>query len=253
MRIVIPTQKTTEDYQQTNEYKCLHKIKYGNSYLGNEGCDYPIFDCMKYETEIDIVEKNTKGLCKLYNEFLYKDDWMTHPDNTANDDIILFMHDDVEIHDLFLYEKLKKAHEIYDIVGLAGATKQVYTQDKPCLWHTCCDNFRNGQGDGKGFVAHQHPTGITSDYYGISPSEVAVIDGLFMSVNAKRLREVGFKFDEDFTFHHYDLKTCLDAKKLGLKIGVWPIFVIHKGLGHWNSDELWHTSDKKFKEKLTNE
>ncbi len=250
MIIVIPTQKTEQEYKNTTEYQCLDKL-YGSNYLlGRETYDFPQFDSLNYEVNFEIVSENKKGLCKVYNEYLYLDNWMTSSENPAKDDILLCIHDDVEIHDQFLYEKLKKAHEIYDIVGLAGATKQVYSQDKPCLWHTCCDNFRNGIGDGRGFVSHYHENVLSSDYYGPSPSEVAVIDGLFMSFNTKRLKEVGFKFDEDFTFHHYDLKTCYDAKKLGLKIGVYPIFVTHKGLGHWNEDNTWHTSDKKFKEKL---
>jgi GT2 family glycosyltransferase len=56
-------------------------------------------------------------------------------------------------------------------------------------------------------------------------------------------------FDEDFSWHNYDTSFCLRAKQAGLKIGVWPIFCIHHGLGEWQNEIEWQKADKKFKEK----
>lgn len=241
MRLIIPTQKTEAEYFLTEPGKSVDAISSRNNYLRSESSyweDRNINYCFTTYVE----ENNNTGLGKLYQK---------HLDSSVYEDILVFMHDDVEIHDQFFYEKLKKAHETYDIVGLAGATRQEYTKDKPALWHTSCTQFRmqgNHVGEGRGFVAHKHLNYISSDMYGPSPAEAVFIDGLFMSFNVSRLKEVDFEFDQDFDWHHYDITTCLRAKEKGLKIGVWPIFVIHHGLGHWNNED-WHKSDKLFKEK----
>lgn len=246
IKIIIPTQKTEEDYKKTSAYKCLEKILFVNNLLCTEQEDYDV------SIDIEIIENNTLGLSKLYNlalSKLYNSNLDDH-----KDDIMVFMHDDLEIHDLWFVEKLLKAHETYDIVGLAGASSQDYTTNKPTAWHLCAKN-----NDLHGIVNHAIPQGfnnsptshINSVYFGSTPHEVAVIDGLFISVKPKTLIEKNVKFDEDFQFHHYDISFCVNAKKAGLKIGVYPIFVIHHGLGEMNNPE-WQESHLKFKQKYNN-
>jgi GT2 family glycosyltransferase len=225
MLIVVATPKTEEEYWNSVPGKCLSRL----------GQISDIF--------IRVIPSNTKGLPENYNYIL----------GITKRDICVFIHDDVEIHDLFFYEKLKKAHEFYDIVGVAGATKQVYTMDKPSLWHLCCDNFIWGSGgkpgDGRGFITTPHNGHMGLNFFGPTPSEVDFIDGCFISVNIKKLKEADSKFDEDFKFHHYDHSFCLDAKKKGLRIGVYPIYLIHHSPGLKSFDKNFLDSDKKFKEK----
>jgi len=63
---------------------------------------------------------NQKGLSHCYNEIL-KDS--KHVDST-----VLFVHDDVELNDLFLYEKLTNSP--YSITGIAGTKTLDKTVDK---------------------------------------------------------------------------------------------------------------------------
>lgn len=234
MLIVIATPKSSEEYWASVPGECLRK------YLKNN-----------QRTDSYIVGNNSDGLSNVYNRVINPDGAKTS--ELEPDDIYVFMHDDVEIHDLFFYEKLKKAHETYDIVGVAGATKQVYTKDRPSLWHLNCDNFIWGTGgkpgDGRGSIITPHNGQIMPTVFGPSPSDVAFIDGCFISVNIKKVKEMGLKFDEDFNFHHYDLQFCLDAQKLGLKIGVWPIYLHHNSPGLRSFDQKFLESDRKFKEK----
>lgn len=241
IRIVVPTPKTEEEYKQTVQYNCLANLikKYDL-----EGEDERLV--------LEIEEENTTGLSKLYNKFLARPKWNWL---YGTDDIIVFMHDDLEVHDQFLVEKLKKAHETYDIVGLAGATSQRYTKDKPSVWHLCKDK----NDDTRGIVSHFIPKGFNnsanahynSAYFGPTPSKVDVIDGLFISVKVKALEEKNVTFDDDFNFHHYDMALCLRAKQAGLKIGVWPIFCVHHGLGEFNTPE-WKASHELFIQKYGN-
>ena len=83
--------------------------------------------------------------------------------------------------------------------------------------------------------------------FGPTPSRVAIIDGLFIAVKLKNVLDVGWKFNENFSFHHYDISSCLDANKLKLKVGVVPINVVHDspGLSDYNN-KSYQESEKKF-------
>jgi len=88
-------------------------------------------------------------------------------------------------------------------------------------------------GNVRGAVAHKidGQDAIYMSGYGPTPSRCLVVDGLFMSVNVNKAAKAGWKFNENYDFHHYDIASCLDAHKLGMTIGVWPIFVSHASPG----------------------
>lgn len=241
-KIVIPTMKTEYDYIDSHFFECINRLKNNNS---------------EYDVSFEIVSKNKMGLSELYQDILNQ----TIEQNTA--DYVIFIHDDLEIHDQFFFDKLIKAHETYDIVGLAGATSQDYSdiimpsgQELPLVWHL----RKTKPEHGRGIVSHVIPKGlnncefghINSAYFGPTPCRVAVIDGLFMSFNVAPLVEKDEVFDRDFTFHHYDMGACLRANQMGLTIGVYPIFCIHHGLGEYASDKTWHLMAEKFKQKYSN-
>jgi hypothetical protein len=131
-----------------------------------------------------IIENKT-GLSKVYNKFLYNDLRANH---------IIYIHDDMWIDDAGFITKLEEGHVNYDIIGLAGGVQPVIKE--PALWHIMCGGF---QGNNlRGFAGHFSPdqkmTSITN--FGPSPARVAVIDGAFMSINAKKVREANWKFNE---------------------------------------------------------
>ncbi len=197
------------------------------------------------ELKLDIVENNTTGLPKLYNSYLNSNTLKKH-------DIVLFVHDDVYIDDLKLKGKLyNNLSQMYDIVGVAGCIKP--TIRKPVLWH-----LLSSPEDRRGFVHHekqiaqeQYATYVTP--FGYTPSRVALIDGLFMAVNLKKVLHAGWSFNDQFDFHHYDIAACMDANKLKLKIGVAPIHVIHSSPGLTDMNDIaWNKSQDKFIQLYTN-
>ncbi len=247
MTIVIPTPTSKKLYQEQTEYRCLERLqeKYLVLEQNEEGTIKNYFKCNAFQ--LDIVENNKKGLSKLYNEKLiqYKDN-----------DIVVFMHDDLEIHDQFLVDKLKVAHQHYDIVGLAGATTQSYNKGQPLVWHLSKDRPE----DSRGIVSHFIPKGAmggtikethyNSAYFGPTPGPVAVMDGLFMSFKMSALKDNYKIFDDEFDWHHYDMAMCLNAKERGLTMGVWPIFCVHRGLGEFADQVEWQKSAKLFNKKV---
>jgi GT2 family glycosyltransferase len=236
--IIIPTMKTYEEFVTTHFYTCLQKLE----------------NSTEHTVSIHIKYENKQGLSELYQD---------HLNLLKSSDYVVFIHDDLEIHDQFLFEKLIKAHEQFNIVGLAGAISQDYTdiylnsgQELPIVWHLRKIKPEHS----RGIVSHAIPKGfnnceqshINSAYYGPTPSPVCVIDGLFMSFKTSTLIDKDEVFDRDFTFHFYDLAMCVRASMMGLSMGVYPIFGIHHGLGEFDNDPTWHKMAKKFKEKYIN-
>ena len=187
-------------------------------------------------------QNNKEGLSKKYNKLIEE-----HADNF---EYIVFVHDDVHIDDARVIEKLHEAHRDYDIVGLAGGINPKI--QKPALWHLMCGGFHGG--NLRGAVAHyaeNEKVFMTS--FGFTPCRVAVLDGLFLSIKTESIKKSGWRFNENYTFHHYDIASSLDANKKKLKLGVAPIWVIHKSPGLLNiNDHLFLASQEKFIREYSN-
>jgi hypothetical protein len=180
-------------------------------------------------------------LSKRYNEFLNE--------NIDDYDIIVFVHDDVFLDDGKLRHKLITAHEAFDIVGVAGGLNPVIKQ--PALWHLMCGGFGPNL---RGFAGHytsDDKVAITS--FGPTPARVALADGVFLSINTHTIKQTGWRFNENYSFHHYDIASCLDANKLQLKIGVWPILLYHMSPGLRSlEDKVFLLNQEKFLNEYSN-
>lgn len=206
------------DYKETLLYKSLVKLEKSTNGM--------------FLDKLQFVTKNKTGLSEAYNKFL-----------TKNYSQILFIHDDMWIDDAGFLTKLEEGHKQYDIIGLAGGLNPVIKA--PALWHIMCGGFHGN--NLRGFAGHYLPDGITTSItnFGPSPARVAIIDGAFISVNVNKTKEVNWMFNENYTFHHYDISSCIDANKKKLKIGVVPILSYH------NSPGLRDINDKTFVENQT--
>src|SRR5258705_6373219 len=133
-----------------------------------------------------VTYENRSGLGVIYNQYLnirYK----------AR--ILVFVHDDVSIQDLFFVEKLNNAIGAFDVIGLAG------NQD-PDLTHPSWFDQRRPL---SGFVGHHYPQPAPRPYetifvssYGPSPAPCAMLDGCFLAINAESVIVSGVRFDERF-------------------------------------------------------
>ena len=189
---------------------------------------------------LNFIEKNDKPIYEVYNNHLNGD---------TDADYIIFCHDDVSIEDSMLSDKIDRAigdDSEYAICGVAGSSK-FYIQNKN-LWHTLGDsNNRSGA------VAHytgKDDTQIFMTNFGITPVRCIVLDGLFLAINVKKIRQVGLTFDEECPakYNFYDLNFCIQAHKLGLKMTTYPIWLVHKSHGYYNNDD-WVKGNEYFKNK----
>ena len=193
----------------------------------------------------ETCECNVQLLCVGNQEsislsYLYAD--MVEAD-FIHTDIVVFIHDDIE----FLKKgwgreilRLFNENEEYGIIGVAGSAQF----DSDAAWWRY--EKRYGQvlhrNEGKSWLTAFSPL-LDKDL-----EEVAVIDGLFIALNRKRIKENFSKDIEGFDF--YDIDLCLS--NLGkCKIGVTTnIRIAHNSIGKLR--DSWHKNREKINKKFGN-
>ena len=199
----------------------------------------PIFQSFKKQYEINssiepyIFKDNKRGLSECYNEILKEP---KHLDKT-----VLFVHDDVELEDNRMVNKL--VNSPYDVTGLAGA--KTFDKRAPKLaWH-----LASSKQDYVGEVAHCYQEKVWTTVFGPTNSRSLTLDGLFLAVKPNILNQKGLTFDEDFQFHFYDIAFCLRANQHKVSCGVLPIRAIHHGIGDSMLTSEWQNANSLFREK----
>jgi hypothetical protein len=178
------------------------------------------------DVELQLFDSNTRGLSTIYNAAI--DDAKQNPAH------LVFLHDDVWIIDLFWAERIRESLARFDVVGLAGNIRRLPKQPSwaitpELVWEN--RQFLSGcVGHGKGGF----PCDIASNF-GPSQKDCKLLDGLFLSVDSDTLTRSGLRFDEQFEFHFYDMDFCRQAELRRLRMGTWPISVVHESQGAYNS------------------
>ena len=176
--------------------------------------------------ELLLFDKNSTGLPKLYNAAIEQ--------AASSPAILVFVHDDVSIVDYFWMDRLRDALARFDVVGLAGNRRRSPLQP---AWAFATPDFKwdtpeylsGSVGHGKGFPCDE------VSYFGPSGVECKLLDGLMLVADSTRLVEAGVRFDEQFDFHFYDMDFCRQAESKGLRMGTWPISVVHESAGAFNT------------------
>ncbi|HWV18543.1 MAG TPA: glycosyltransferase [Rhodocyclaceae bacterium] len=180
------------------------------------------------EPQLQLFGSNTLGLSSVYNIAL---------EHAKQDPAILvFVHDDIYLSDFFWMERIYEGLQQFDVIGLAGNTRRVPRQPAwafatavPKLtWDE--RRFLSGTvGHGEGFPCRN------ISIFGPAKQECKLMDGLFLAVDSEVLNSHGVRFDERFTFHFYDMDFCRQVEQKGLRMGTWPIAVVHESGGNFNS------------------
>jgi GT2 family glycosyltransferase len=180
--------------------------------------------------ELRLYASNSTGLPLLYNHAI---------DAAATDPAILvFIHDDIYLSDFFWIDRIHAAAQSFDIAGVAGNKRRVPRQptwafvDENWTWDAA-DNLSGAVGCGRGFPS----TGL--DVYGPSKQECKLLDGLMLIADSTTLHRHELRFDPRFLFHFYDVDFCRQAELKGLRMGTWPISVIHESAGSSFGSPPW--------------
>ncbi len=191
-----------------------------------------------HDVQLRLTHNNTRGLPEIYNAAIRE---------AARDPAILvFIHDDVWLCDFFYPQRILNAIEHFDVVGLAGNTRRVPRQP---TWSSTTLDFEWDTGYLSGTVGY----GKGLPYqgvcvYGPPVQECKLLDGVMLIADSEKLIERGVQFDERFDFHFYDLDFCRQAELGGLKMGTWPVSVVHEGMSSYGS-ESWQQGYARYLEK----
>ncbi|MEI8196949.1 MAG: hypothetical protein WCI73_13700 [Phycisphaerae bacterium] len=164
-------------------------------------------------------EHNQRGLPACYNTYLNQ--------FAGTNRILVLVHDDVSINDVFVQEKLNDALLLFDIVGVVGSA-QFDTAARPTTytWSVWPKQYLSGA------VEHEVGAGLnTWMTCGITPRRCVIMDGLFLAIDLLSIGRV--RFDERFDFHLYDLDFCLQAHHAGRTLGTTNLFLHHASMGDY--------------------
>jgi GT2 family glycosyltransferase len=180
------------------------------------------------------------GLSDFYNRVI---------DQVEHDEAILvFIHDDVYIHDWHLGCRLAEALLRYDVVGVVGSAG--VPSDQPGWWHGLDPQGQPQRNDASvrsGSINHFDPCLVRPDWYGAAPAACDLLDGVFLAARARCLRSSGVRFDPQFRFHCYDTDFCHTAREAGLRLGTWPIALTHGSGGSF--DQAWVSAAQRLQAK----
>jgi GT2 family glycosyltransferase len=177
---------------------------------------------------------NHDGLPVIYN----------HAINMAEEgSYLIFMHDDVWVDDYFLAQRVIDGLDKYDIIGVAGNSSR--SDFQPAWIFPDGSLKRDSEDNLSGVVAHGEAPFGEINYFGVTPKEVVLLDGVFLAAKKNSLLKAGIFFDEKFEFNFYDLDFCRAAIDKGLKLGTWPIAITHQSCGVFGSP-AWKDAYQKY-------
>lgn len=173
--------------------------------------------------KMHVALANKRGLSEVYNARI------TAPDSAEH---LLFVHDDAWIDDRSVVSQVLEGLKVFDVIGVAGNRRRIPKQpawsfvDLKWTWDERA--FLSGA------VAHGNNTcGACIMWYGKAPAECELLDGVFLAVRKSALLAAGAMFDPQFRFHFYDMDFCRTARQKGLRLGTWPIYVMHQSIGNF--------------------
>ena len=183
---------------------------------------------------IEKINNGEKNLSQVYNEII----------SESSNDIIILCHDDIYFDTNNWSEKIIKMfnkNPEYGILGVAGTT---HLPKSGMWWEDRSKMFGivNHESDGKKWESKY------SDSLQNSIKNVVVVDGVFIAIHKKRIKEL---FDESVEgFHMYDVNFCFKNFMSGVNIGVITnIRLTHKSIGMTN--DMWEKNRLNFSEKYS--
>lgn len=189
--------------------------------------------------QMRLYERNSQPLGACYNDALTQ---------AADDDVLVFVHDDVRIDDWMLGWRLQEALMHFDVVGVAGNRRRQphqqtwYLQPPGEDWAGQVGQLPWDRWQLSGAVMHLHGDRSVLSNFGPVPARVALLDGVLLAARAGTLRQAGVRFDPALGFHFYDLDFCRAASAAGLKLGTWPLAITHASAGASVHSVAWARS-----------
>ena len=172
---------------------------------------------------------NKDSLANVYNERIEK----------SGADILIFVHDDVFIEDVFFKEQVEEGLGHFSVLGIIGNRRIMPYQ---ATWH----HHKQGENvvEDSTFWSGSYGQGACPFFshitrYGDSKKECELLDGVFLAAYKQDLLDHNIRFDTDprFSFHMYDVIFSIKVRQVGLTLGTWPISTTHRTVKYY--DSVW--------------
>jgi hypothetical protein len=189
--------------------------------------------------ELRLFPDNSAGLPAVYNAAL--------KEPMSPSTIMVFVHDDVHLMDIYWPDRILQGLAVFDILGIAGNARRLPGQPS---WKFLDSSFTPDTA--------QHLSGAIAfgrgwppecvSYYGTIGREVKLLDGVLLVARSETLLSRNVLFDERFDFHFYDLDFCRQAEQCGLRMGTWPLPIIHESGGDMRNS-AWQDAYTRYMDK----
>jgi len=173
--------------------------------------------------ELRLFADNRAGLPSVYN--------IAIEEARSKPAILVFIHDDVFLSDYHWATHLHTALGRFQIVGLAGNRRRVSGQ---ASWMYLDGQFTRDNYDNlSGVIGHgaSFPGLRQLSIYGAPGQEAKLLDGVMLAARSQLLIQRELRFDPRFQFDFYDMDFCRQAEARGIRMGTWPISIIHGSAG----------------------
>lgn len=185
-----------------------------------------------------IFFENRRGLGACYNAAIDEID--------NEEEILVFVHDDVTLADFFWVDKLLLGFSKFEVVGLAGNKRRVARQP---AWAFIDDKFTwDDRANLSGIVGHGDGFPCALDVYGDVMLPLKLMDGVLLAAKKKTFSHSGVRFDERFDFHFYDMDICRQFEAKNVSMGAAPLGIIHASSGAFGGPE-WRAGYQTYLEK----
>lgn len=192
---------------------------------------------MDASLSVEVAYSNARGLSEIFNQAIARAD---------EDEILVFMHDDVWIDEANFVDAVIAGLEHYDVIGVAGNQRRLANQ--PAWAFVDAEFTWDDQSHLSGSIAHGQNAFSKQEVFGEMPATCELLDGVFMASKTSSLKRNQVQFDPQFDFHFYDMDFCRSARKAGLKLGTWPIKLTHQSGGAFGSRQ-WRAKYQLYKNK----
>ena len=193
----------------------LDAIAFANETLLGRSLALPVHaglePCISFDNTAPLAHTFNRGLAEAHD-----------------DSLVVFCHDDLWLGEAPLAQALGEALSQFDLVGVAGNGRRSSAQQ---AWWIDPDTGTWDHPHLVGQLRHGDPESSLLNSYGPSPAPAVLLDGVFLAGRAGLLRRSGLAFDPQLSFHFYDLDFCRRAEQAGLRLGVWPLELIHASGG----------------------
>ena len=194
-------------------------------------------DVIKPDNALILEEGEDRSIFKKYNDALGLL-------AISDEDVVVFLHDDISICDVYFEKKIEMYFEYRKKVGIAGVIGTNSFSAGGGWWLTDRNNNTRGRII-QGFdYGAEH---VMEEQGGMDDSELVSVDGCILFMRGQVAKT--YRFDEETYsgYHFYDVDSCFELLQMGWDVGIIDVAVKHESEGPL--DEQWFSNRDKFKAK----